>query len=139
MILAIILSSIFFILALIHFNWVIGDSFGFEASLPTKTTGECVLNPKKIDSAIVGLGLAAFGFFYLIKTGLITISIPSWVLTYGSWIIPAIFLLRAIGDFRYIGFFKRIKATDFANLDTKFFSPLCLLIAVLGVLVEVLS
>ncbi len=95
-------------LTLIHFNWVIGGSFGFAASLPTKETGERVLNPKKVDSAIVGLGLTAFGLFYLIKANLITVNIPSWILIYVKWIIPAIFLLRAMGDFRYIGFFKPI-------------------------------
>jgi len=139
MILSIVLSSIFFILCIIHFNWVVGGTFGFTASLPTKATGERVLNPKKIDSAIVGLGLTAFGIFYLITANLISVNIPSWIFTYGTWIVPAIFLIRAIGDFKYIGFFKRIKNTDFAKLDTKFFSPLCLVIAVLGVLVGVLN
>lgn len=139
MILSIVLSSIFFILGIIHFNWVLGGSFGFAASLPTKVSGERVLNPKKFDSAIVGLGLTTFGFFYLIKANLISVIIPLWILTYGSWIIPAVFLLRAMGDFKYIGFFKRIKNTDFAKLDTKFFSPLCLVIAILGVLIGVMK
>ncbi|MDY7394845.1 DUF3995 domain-containing protein [Aureibaculum sp. 2210JD6-5] len=97
------------------------------------------MNPKKIDSGIVALVLTAFGFFYLIKTNLITVNIPSWILTYGTWIIPAIFLLRAIGDFKYIGFFKRVKSTDFAKLDTKFFSPLCLTISTLGILIAVIN
>ncbi len=55
--LSLVLSVIFFILGIIHLNWVIGGSFGFVESLPTKETGERILNPKKIDSAIVGLGL----------------------------------------------------------------------------------
>lgn len=139
MILSFVLSSIFFILALIHFNWVFGGTYGFEASLPTTATGERIFSPKKIDSAIVGLVLTAFGVFYLIKANLITANIPSWILTYGTLLIPAIFLFRAIGDFKYIGFFKRIKTTDFAKLDTKSFSPLCLAIAILGVLIEILN
>ncbi|MBJ2173783.1 DUF3995 domain-containing protein [Aureibaculum sp. A20] len=139
MILTLILSSVFFILALIHFNWVVGGSFGFAASLPTTVTGERMLNPKKMDSAIVGLGLTAFGLFYLIKADLIDIPLPLWIFTVGSWLIPAIFLIRAIGEFKYVGFFKRIKTTDFARLDSKLFSPLCLIIAVLGVLIHVLN
>jgi len=47
------------------------------------------------------------------------------------WLIAAVFALRAIGDFRYVGFFKRIRDTRFARLDTLAYSPLC---AVLGVL-----
>ena len=66
MILSIILSIVFFTLALIHLNWAIGGEFGFEASLPTKENGERVLNPKKIASAIVGLCLIAFGLFLFV-------------------------------------------------------------------------
>ena len=52
---------------MIHLNWVIGGKFGYVESLPTKENGERVLNPKKIDSAIIGIGLIAFGIFYMIK------------------------------------------------------------------------
>ena len=133
---SLLLCTLFFILALIHFNWVFGGSWGFAASLPTKESGERVLNPKKIDSAVVGLGLLAFGVFYLLRTGLFSFELPSWLVTYGGWIIPAIFPLRAVGDFKYIGFFKKITRTPFGKLDTKFFSPLCLFIATLGVLIQ---
>jgi hypothetical protein len=125
-------SLILLPLGLIHFNWVLGGTWGFEASLPTKESGERVLNPKKIDSLIVGLGLTGFALFYFIKSGITDWFAPTWVMTYGSWIIPGIFLLRAIGDFRYVGFFKRIKNTEFARNDTRLFAPLCLMIAVLG-------
>ena len=111
MILTLILSLVFFLLAAIHFHWVFGGSFGFAASLPTKVTGERVLNPKKMDSAVVAIALTAFGLFYLIKANLIDIPLPLWVFTVGSWLIPAIFLIRAIGEFKYVGFFKRIKTT----------------------------
>ena len=29
-----------------------------------------------------------------------------------------VFLARAVGDFRYVGFFKRVRGTRFARLDT---------------------
>ncbi len=45
---------------------------------------------------------------------------------YTGWLISAIFIIRAIGDFNAVGFFKKIKQTEFANYDTKYFSPLCL-------------
>ncbi|MEH0157732.1 DUF3995 domain-containing protein [Limibacter armeniacum] len=138
MILSIFLSVVFIVLGVIHFNWVIGGEFGFAESLPTKENGERVLNPKKLDSAIVGLGLTAFGIFYVIKSGLVVFSLPDWIMDYGSWIIPSIFLLRAIGEFKYVGFFKSIKHTTFGKLDTKFFSPLCLLIGIFGILIHLM-
>ncbi len=136
MVLSLLLSFIFFILGIIHFNWVIGGEYGFTASLPTKENGERVLNPKKIDSAIIGIGLFAFSFFYVLKSELINPNEPQWILTYGSWIIPSIFILRAIGDFKYVGFFKKVKQTAFGRLDTIFFSPLCLFIAKVGLLIQ---
>ncbi|KAB1066489.1 DUF3995 domain-containing protein [Tamlana haliotis] len=136
MILPTILTTIFITLALIHFNWVIGGQFGLHASLPTNENGEIMLKPKKYDSAIVGLGLTAFALFYSLKAGLLNFTLPEWVFTYGGWIIPIIFLIRAIGEFKYVGFFKKVKQTQFAKADTKLFSPLCLFIAVSGVIIQ---
>ncbi|MGK0363082.1 MAG: hypothetical protein ACI85O_000123 [Saprospiraceae bacterium] len=133
--LSITLFLIFIVLALIHFNWVIGGTWGFDQALPTDTQGEKLFTPGKIDSAIVGFGLAAFGFFYLLQTSFINIEIPQWIEKYTAWVIPAIFLLRAVGDFKYVGFFKKIKDTEFGKTDARIFSPLCLLIAILGIII----
>lgn len=139
MILSILLSSIFIILGLIHFNWVMGGKFGFTESLPTKESGERVLNPKRIDSAIVGIGLTLFGIFYILTSGILDYDLPVWILKYGGWIIPGIFILRAISEFRYVGLFKRIKTTNFGKLDTKFISPLCLAIGIVGIIIQVMK
>lgn len=139
MILSILLGIILIGLGLIHFNWVMGGKFGFSESLPKKENGERVFNPKKIDSAIVGIGLTIFGIFYVLKSGLIEFNLPSWIMEYASWIVPIIFLLRAIGEFRYVGFFKSIKTTEFGKLDTKLFSPLCLAIGILGFIIHLLK
>ncbi|WPR73360.1 DUF3995 domain-containing protein [Algoriphagus sp. NG3] len=138
MIISVLLSVILIALAMIHFNWVIGGEFGVKESLPTNELGERVLNPKRIDSAVVGLGLIAFGIFYLFKSGLFPYDFPEWIETYLGWIIPIIFLLRAIGEFKYIGFFKSVKSIEFGNLDTKFFSPLYLIMGLLGILIQVM-
>ena len=126
-------------LGLIHLNWVIGGKFGFEKSIPSKENGEKVINPRKIESAIVGIGLIVFGVFYLIKSVLLEFNILDWIMKYGGWIIPTIFLLRAIGEFKYIGFFKKIKDTEFGKWDSKLFSPLCLFIGICGVLIQMIK
>ena len=134
--LSIILFSIFTILALIHFNWAMGGQWGFDKALPTNENGERILNPRKIDSGIVGIGLMGFGLFYLWKSGFIQFDLPAWV-AYIGWIIPTVFIFRAIGEFRYIGFFKKIKTTDFRKMDTQLYSPLCLLIGLMGLLIMI--
>lgn len=139
LILSITLSSILIGLGILHFNWAIGGKFGFAKALPTNEQGERILNPSKIDCAIVGIGLTALGAFYLFKSGLIEYHLPEWLLQYGSWIIPAIFIVRAIGDFKYAGFFKSIKETPFGKLDTQLFSPLCLVIGILGILLNLIK
>ena len=53
--LSLILVIIFFILSIIHFNWVRGGTWGFDNALPTNENGERILNPRKIDSLIVNL------------------------------------------------------------------------------------
>lgn len=128
-----LLFVIFLFLGMIHFNWVFGGKWGIEKALPTNEEGERVLNPKKLDSAIVGFGLILFSWFYFLKTGLITFQLTTWISSLGDWIIPLIFLLRAIGDFKYIGFFKKIKNTEFGKADTLFFSPLCLFLTFVGI------
>ena len=42
-----------------------------------------------------------------------------------------VFAARAIGDFNYVGFFKRVKGSRFAKRDTYLYSPLCVVLAAL--------
>lgn len=46
--------------------------------------------------------------------------------------IAGIFFLRAVGEFKLVGFFKRASDTPFAYWDTWLFSPLCLVIAIIA-------
>ncbi len=136
-VLTVLLSFIFLVLGLIHFYWLAGGMWGLEAALPTKENGEKVLNPGQLDTLVVGIGLIVFSLFYLLRGGFVTVSVPMWIFKYGSWIIPILFLLRAVGDFRYVGFFKKIKKTKFGVWDTRLFVPLCLAIALSGLALAV--
>ncbi|WGH75019.1 DUF3995 domain-containing protein [Tenacibaculum tangerinum] len=113
--------------------------WGLERVLHTKEAGQKAMEPPKIATIIVGIGFISFGLIYLIKTGLINFQIPNWIITYGSWIIPSIFSLRAIGDFNYVRLFKKIKNTEFAKADSKWFIPLCLTIGTLGILIQIMN
>jgi hypothetical protein len=102
--------------------------------VPTKITGEKVLKTSYISSFIVGFGLMIFAAYYVLAGQLVPLQIPV-ILTFLGWLIPSIFLLRTIGDFKYVGLFKKIKNTHFSRLDTLYFVPLCLFLAVIGLII----
>jgi len=137
--LSVFLFLIFLCLGSIHFYWAKGGRWGSRYALPTDPNGKAMLKPSKMSTVIVGMGLTSFGIFYLIFSGILPIPLPHWLLTYSSWIIPIIFLLRAIGEFKYVGFFKKVKGTAFAIMDRKLFSPLCLAIGGMGLLIAFLN
>lgn len=87
--------------------------------------------PGSISTFIVAFGLLLIGLFVLQKGGVLRVGIPGWLDSYGLWIIAGIFIVRALGDFRYVGFFKKIKHTAFGQNDTKYYSPLCLILGIL--------
>lgn len=138
-ILSIILLAIFTALGSIHFYWLFGGKWGLEKVIPTKENQTSTLSIPKIATLIVALVLILFGLTYLVKSGLINVQIPNLVTKYGYWIIPSLFILRAIGDFKYVGFFKKIKDTEFAKADSKWFIPLCLTIGILGILIQIMN
>jgi hypothetical protein len=137
--LSIILLLIFTFLSLIHVYWVFGGKWGVKQAIPTKESGEHSLSPPPIATIIVAAGLMVFALFYLLKSGLIELEVTGWIFTIGYWFIPSIFILRAIGDFNYVGIFKKIKQTTFGKADSKIFIPLCLSIGIMGLIIQFLK
>ncbi len=136
-VIAIILFLIFLFISSIHFYWAFGGKWGSDAVLPTKDDNNTkVLKPAILATLIVAFGLLGFGLFILVMSGLIPFNTPQCFYKYGLWIIASIFTFRAIGDFNYVGFFKKIKQTKFGKNDTKYFSPLCLIIGILTIILE---
>ena len=127
------LTTIFFVLAIIHFYWALGGQWGFENVLPTNEQGIKILNSKPTDSLIVGILLLIFGLVYLFSMNSLKNKILIRIQNIGLWSIPIIFVVRAMGDVKYVGFFKQINGTVFADMDTKFYSPLCLIIGLIGI------
>ena len=79
----------------------------------------------------MGVALLLAAALSLEYIGVFSLPLPPWLTSLGMWMLGAVFLLRAVGDFRYVGFFKRHTDTRFARLDTLFYSPLCLLLSAL--------
>lgn len=141
-IIAILLFCIFLFLSGIHIYWAFDGKWGSGAVLPTKNENDKVIIPGIFPTLLVAFGLLLFGIIALISVIELDFAIHSWIVFLqkkGLWIIIAIFILRAIGDFNYVGYFKKIKHTKFAINDTKYYSPLCLIIGILALTLELIK
>jgi|TARA_B110000037_G_scaffold8373_1_gene9006 hypothetical protein len=137
--LEIILSLIFFLIGAIHFSWAFGVKFGYEEVIPKNEKGEKLFSPKKPECIIMAMIFFLLVIFYLIKGNFISLKIYEWLLEYSGWFISILFLIRAIGDFKYVGIFKSIKTTDFAKWDNKLYVPLCLIISLIAVTIQLIN
>ena len=133
---ALFLGLILFVIALLHFHWAFGGRWGFNKAIPFKEDGNPLFVPTNLQSGIVGFGLMLMVYIIFLKTTFTNSFLPMWVYNYGYYFLAGIFILRAIGDFKYVGFFKKVKNTPFAELDSKFYSPLCLLIGIAFIWIE---
>ena len=132
---SVLLVLIFTSISLLHFYWALSGRWSIDRVVPTNAEGKPMLQTGVVASLVVGFGLLAFAMYYVLS-GIIDFMLPGFISTATGWIIPLIFFLRAIGDFKYAGFFKKVKGTTFARVDTRYFTPLCLLIAFLGLLAQ---
>ncbi len=115
-------------LAALHFYWALGGRAGKSAAIPERN-GKPVLRPTASATLLVGLALLLAVAIIATQARFI---FPGRFQPYARIVCAAlalVFLARAVGDFRYVGFFKSVGATRFARLDTYVFSPLCLVLS----------
>ena len=85
--------------------------------------------PAHLTTAVIALALLICALLVFGTLGIWRFGLPGWFFRVGTGGVAAVFLLRAIGDFRYLGFFKTVRDTTFARNDSWLYSPLCALIA----------
>jgi hypothetical protein len=135
---ALILAVIFIALAVLHIAWGLGLKWGGDSLLPQKPDGTLLFNPGIAVCFVVALIFVLPALIYLMRVGILVTGIPDWVPYAGVWGVALVLLIRAIGDFRYAGFTKTIKSTSFARKDTRFYTPFCLVLAALSVILQFL-
>lgn len=128
-ILALITTLILLALSGLHFYWARGGKIGLDKAIP-QVGGKPLFTPGPLATAVVAVLLLALAALPpLLRwpvSGLETwTEIEIWIGRLG-WLAAAGFLLRAVGDFRYCGLFKKNRGTVFARLDTRYYTPLCL-------------
>jgi hypothetical protein len=122
-------SVAFVALALWHFRMALLPASGTSGAVPS-VAGRPLFVPSARATAAVGFVLLLFACLVAATGGLVHVGIPPRLLTWSSFALALGLLARAIGEFKYVGFFKRVRGTRFAKLDTLLYSPLCLLLAV---------
>lgn len=128
-----ITSLLFIFIGMLHVFWAFGGSWGVNSVLPTNDDDNKlpVLQPRMIGTVFIGLLCFFASVLLLVQIDLFSVIKTS---PFSKWLCIAggiIFLLRAIGEGKYVGFFKKIKHTRFAKQDTAFYSPLCVWISLI--------
>ena len=138
-IIGLILPIILFSLGTLHVYWALGGNWGASGAIPTKD-GIALFNPSSLATIFVSLALFAAAFIVLGRIGILIklIQLP-FIFYWGTWGIAPVFLLRAMVEFKYIGFFKIYKDSIFSYWDTRLFSPLCFFISLCAFLINVLK
>jgi hypothetical protein len=130
-VLSIVLIAIFTFLALVHVYWAFGGRFAKMVAIP-ELRGTPSFVPGRMATLLIAGGLFGCAALVGAATGFIDAPVPAMVIQWGCFVPAALLLLRAIGDFRLVGFFKTVRGSRFAWLDSALYSPLCLAMA-LGV------
>lgn len=138
-ILGLVNSLVFMVISAVHFYWAFGGISGLNAALPEGENGKMPLKPSALMTIVVAVIFLSVSIFFGQKAGLLDFSFPVLLETYGLSAIGIVLLIRAIGDFKYVGFFKKIKNTRFGILDSAYYSPLCLVLSINSFLIAYFS
>jgi hypothetical protein len=131
---AVIAAGILAIAGAAHVYWAAGGRTGFDAAVP-QVDGKRLFAPGKLVTLAVALGLFVLAALVLWRDGVITLPLPFVLARIGVPLMALVFLARAIGDFRHVGWSKRVRGSRFARLDDVFYAPLCLTLAICFALV----
>ena len=126
--LAAVVCSVFVVLALWHFYMAFAGANGESAAVPGRD-GKPLFVPSAGSTVAIGVVLMLFAMLVAATSGMLSIGLPFRVLSWLSYALALGLLARAVGEFKYVGFFKKVRGTRFARMDTILYSPLCLLLS----------
>jgi hypothetical protein len=112
-------------LSALHVYWAATGKSPGAAVIP-EVSGRRVFEPRRLSTVAVAVALACAALAVFSRAGIFPLPLSA---TLGAWacgLVGAAFALRAVGDFRLVGFFKSVRGTQFAKMDTRVYSPLCL-------------
>jgi hypothetical protein len=121
--------------AAFHLHWALGGRLGYSVSLPQRADGTPVMAHRlswwRPAAAAVALALLALAILLLADSGRIALPLPHGLVRAALIGAGLAFVARALVPNRYVGFFKTLRGTRWARFDTRFYSPLFLLLGLL--------
>lgn len=138
-------AGVLTLIGLLHLYWAAGGRVAFLAVLPEvddidgasgRRSRRKAFEPGPGATLAVALALLAMASVVAMRAGWLPALLPRGWVDGLLLAIAAMMLLRAIGDFRLVGFTKRLRDSAFARMDTWLYSPLCV---ALGIALAVLS
>ncbi len=124
-----VIILVLIVLAAVHVFWALGGRTGLRSAIPEGENGQLLFQPRCPVTLAVTFFLLLAAAIVAAQSGMIAPHRLGQLPRLATSLLAALFALRAIGDFRYVGFFKRIRRTRFAYLDSMLYSPLCALLA----------
>lgn len=116
--------------SLFHFYWGFGGTVGIAVAVPQQASGERLFNPDAGGAHSVAFALLVAVLFILAFGGLVALPLPFFFIRGVILFLALVFTVRALGWFKYAGFFKEVRHTAFAIYDTRLYCPLCLFLGV---------
>ena len=130
MILKLYLTGVFLIIGLFHLYWAFGGNWGLKAAIPENEKGP-------LFKAEFG-GTLVIAIIFILGVNLVIFDIMKYRIiflqNYLYHFMAIVFFLRGVGDFKYVGIFKRVKNTKFARYDYLLYSPLCFSVSIIAAL-----
>jgi hypothetical protein len=124
---ALLLVAILSVLGLLHVYWALWWKRVSTATVP-EIDGRPAFRPSRLGTLAVALALFIAAAVVAFAGRLWVDPLPPPLGRLLMFALGALFVARAVGDFRLLGLFKRPVASRFARLDTWVYSPLCLLL-----------
>lgn len=124
---ALLVAATLALIALVHVYWALGGRTAWVAALP-EVDGRPAFTPRRPMTLLVAVALLVAALLVAVTGGWLRAPLPRVAARGLTGLLALVFVARAIGDFRLVGFFKRVRGTRFATLDSTLYAPLCLVL-----------
>ena len=132
------LALVLVALAGIHIYWAVTGAASGSGFVP-ESHGQPLFHPSRLATVAVAAALLVAAYIAAARGQLMTPAAPGSLIHWLCIGAGVVFVLRAVGEFHYVGFFKSVHGTRFAALDTWVFSPLCLAIGAAFLFISTIS